>query len=809
MSLLAWFPFTKNGNNQGITNINYNIDNMELVAGKLGNCLKIDNHYSTITLTELPNSKQVSFAFWFRELEETCTTWKDFIMIQTHYDDGTKVTDGETRLENFNSSSTGKVCANWYSTVFNKSYPTDTSAIDIGSNFQVGTNIWHHSVLQVDFENHTWACWFDGKFISKQTINPNALYFTGLVRIGDDSITCNLNDLRIYDHLLSTKEIKDIYKTLIAHYPLNSGYGNENLMKMNGLGISGATSVSYDSNTDTYTIVSPQGTTTWGYGLVIKMNNEISIPYGKSYRASLEVYVPTRHTIIIDINNDVASGTAWAGNDNDNGSKRTLQSFKIPANKWTKIVWGSENSNSKNTNKINILPFDKIGLKTDSDTAPVTWYIRHPKVEIGTEATEWVPNKADALYSTLGYNNNIEYDTSGYGNNGTKYNNPISVGNSAIGNSCLSFNGTNQYIALGRNCMVRDEITVNLWGYMENWSNFNSPQMRLISCTEGGGWNFEPKSEGLNFAVGVGETSNTYTDAFSSQTINLSKVSSGWHMITGTFDGINKKIYLDGVLKGTISLTEKKPIFYNANNGIFIAAEAGGHITNPDGDYFKGNISDVRIYATALSDEDIKQLYETKMKIDKESNLYCNQFIESENSFINLTRKSILNTSSLNENISLYDMKTKILDDGSMWTRIFWHDYTLGGNFTHEMSLSLKTNYISQLGKYSRLYKLESFRNEDGAFEFLINYPKISSTQYNRWIQTANPMLTKGGTNVTQEQMGYKSIHLDYTGQAWKYGLATGVGAALISSCAGLHTWFYSIGCYSWSNGFPRKSRVN
>ena len=785
MSLQVWLPLNGNLDNLGICDTIKTTSAPEYVTGKLGRAVSLNK---AIYFTGLPKLTQFSIFFWAKV--DSCTQhWSDLLGLVCKQAD-------DTNASNFRFEATinSRACS-WHN---NSPFEISTGSEILIENYSE----WHH--VGVTYDGKKVYSYIDGKLTYTDTGLGG--YLIDSFHIGETGkFTGALNDLRIYDNCLSKIEVKEISKTLIAHYPLNSGYGNENLMKMNGLGISGATSVSYDSNTDTYTIVSPQGTTTWGYGLAIKMNNEISIPYGKSYRASLEVYVPTRHTILIDVNNDVASGTAWAGNDNDEVNKRTLQSFKIPEKTWTKIVWGSENSNSKNTNKINILPFDKIGLKTDSDTAPVTWYIRHPKVEIGTEATEWVPNKANALYSTLGYNSNIEYDTSGYGNNGTKYNNPISVGNSAIGNSCLSFNGTNQYIALGRNCMVREEITVNLWGYMENWSNFNSPQMRLISCTEGGGWNFELKSGGLNFVIGVGETSNTYTDAFSPQTINLSKVSSGWHMITGTFDGINKKIYLDGVLKGTISLTEKKPIFYNANNGIFIAVEAGGHITNPDGDYFKGNISDVRIYATTLSDEDIKQLYETKMKIDKEGNLYCNQFIESENSSINLTRKSILNTSSLNENVSLYDMKTKILDDGSMWARIFWHDYTLGGNFTHEMSLSLKTNYINQLGKYSRLYKLESFRNEDGAFEFLINYPKISSTQYNRWIQTANPMLTKGGTNVTQEQMGYKSIHLDYTGERWKYGLATGVGGTLLSACAGLSTWYFSIGCYSWNNGFPRK----
>lgn len=47
-------------------------------------------------------------------------------------------------------------------------------------------------------------------------------------------------------------------------------------------------------------------------------------------------------------------------------------------------------------------------------------YIKNIKVEKGSIPTPWCPNSSDTLATTMGLNSNIEYDASGFNNNGTR-----------------------------------------------------------------------------------------------------------------------------------------------------------------------------------------------------------------------------------------------------------------------------------------------------------------------------------------------------------------------------------------------------
>nr|DAM36866.1 MAG TPA: tail protein [Caudoviricetes sp.] len=173
--------------------------------------------------------------------------------------------------------------------------------------------------------------------------------------------------------------------------------GGRNLVRLGGLSSNGATSFSYDKTTDIYTIVSPVVSTVCGIGAAVKYddNHKVLIPYGKTYILSFEVKVPQALSINIDINNFAVSGSSWAGNDNDDGSMRGQSSYNIPANTWTKVWVKWANTNTKNTNKVDLYDNSSIGLVTKDCTSAITWQIRHVKGELGNKPTDWTPAPED------------------------------------------------------------------------------------------------------------------------------------------------------------------------------------------------------------------------------------------------------------------------------------------------------------------------------------------------------------------------------------------------------------------------------
>lgn len=513
-----------------------------------------------------------------------------------------------------------------------------------------------------------------------------------------------INDFRIYDHVLSKKEIKYLSQGLVAHYQLK-GMGRTNYLKGSGQFteqnplIRNANDVSHMNDSYIYHTNVLTATITAGgsYTLSVKCDGN-----------------PTSHP---------TSGTT--------GSQRLCSLWLQNQGTGNHYHFAlSSGADGRLYGTVN-LPAGTYVMRTNlyaADKVNYTIKFWDMKLVFGEYEPNdiWCPNEEDELYSTLSLGNGNEADVSGYGNDGTKVGVFMTSPSPHRYSSCYRFNGSN-YINCGRGAMVRDAITVSCWAYMDNWGAFSS--QRILSCTESGGWNFEPNGDNSNylaFAMGTGEIACTYKTVVSD--VALSSLG-GWHMITGTYDGYTTRIYVDGALRGTnTAYSSKVPIFYNASNSIFLGAEAAGSATTPAGNYFTGNISDVRIYATALSDSDILDLYKNSASLSKDGVLFAYDFNENKQNTIN--KNGIVATGGFNDKeIPTYDMKIKALDDGSTWTRIHHldvsNDKTFFANASEVAKCTDKHNRYSRMGDVNK-YGVKLVPSEYTQLEYL----KSSGTQY-------------------------------------------------------------------------------
>lgn len=631
MGLRIWLPLNGNLENKGlddiiVTNNGATIDN----NGKIGKCYSFDgtNDYINITNVNYPNIFAGSFSICFWIYSDTDGSRDVYF--------GNYGLSGSGNWLNIEKNANNKLRFWWN----NGSPDRNFTSYSI-----LNSEGWTHVAL-TRFGN-TIKIYKNGVLIESYTatLSNNVPTTATMFVIGRDSrhsgdvmLSGKMNDFRLYDEALSPMQIKLISQGLVAHYLLNNnGGGNNNLaLNSHNLNITATKDNKNISKRGNVVQLREDGfyevkvTGNWG-GISIYANS-LNLQVGDKITFSFYIYTNgSSKTVSFYPMMYNSSGTRDTSSclpiSVDGGTYTTLNSKPIgqfdntpPKKHYVVFEWNNAMKSILDNGGEIELSIQINGTWQNGDYV----CLFAPKLEYGDKPTSWCPNSADSLATQLGYNNNIEYDVSGYCNNGTKYNITDYTSDTPRYSVATKFNGTNSYINVGRGGMVRDEITVNIWGYMDDWTKYNS---RLISCTESGGWNFEPASGGkIHFLLGTGNTSNTYK---STTGYTLSELSSGWHMFTGTYDGFTVKQYVDGILNTSIdAYTTKTMIFYNANNSIIIGAEAGGG-SSTTGGFFNGYLSDLRIYATALSESDLQSLYNNSGFLDSSGNIYATEYTES------------------------------------------------------------------------------------------------------------------------------------------------------------------------------------
>lgn len=568
-----------------------------------------------------------------------------------------------------------------------------------------------------------------------------------------------INDVRIYNHALSAKEVKEISKGLVCHYPLdNNGIGNPNLVPNQGKYYSESTayvrtSPSKDGNawlSGSHFIVEPSTTYTFS---VCSDGNLASSHATGGNDPSLKLFTMWLYLC----NSDTTKNPDAGGYDNPVCFTSTNYNHQQNGNRH---IWQYTTKSTETHMSVRVNNYSN---GTDNLTIKY-WQI---KIEKGSKATPWCPNSNDPEYTSF-FSADIllPKDISGYNNNAIMNVDTSIVSDTPRYLTSTVFNGTSSYVAIGQGGKLKDTITINIWAYSADWSaELSKP---IISCTEQGGFCLLNEGNYFKFYMGTGTSSNTYQIPM----ITISEVSAGWHMFTCTYDGFTTKGYIDGVLKcNSSTYSTKTPIYHNQNNGIFIGAEATNSTQYPAADrYFNGKISDVRIYATALSDADIKELYNNAASIDDEGNMYGYDFTEENIGKVSIERDGLVKTEVISEFIvNTFDKTLYAEPDGSAWIRIFHHNNPGTGNL-----FSSTDAFTSQVYKdQNRWFNISLCNLLSNSWELMVKQKASSNdteAKY-RWIQSYNPM-TATYDNVTSDNVtkitttGYSEFN--YCGGLWR-----------------------------------------
>jgi hypothetical protein len=185
------------------------------------------------------------------------------------------------------------------------------------------------------------------------------------------------------------------------------------------------------------------------------------------------------------------------------------------------------------------------------------------------------------------------YDASGKGNNGTIYG--AKWTNGKFGQA-LSFDGVDDYVET-QSQTLSTPLTIVAWIFYSIKSNINTIAANSTGGSSQNGFRFfvnsyNTEDRKLKIEVGNGAFGLSLASAAGAVTPNA------WHYAAAVINGPNSKLFLDGIEVASGSL----PSFTQTNY-----VDVGRMLTS--GFYFKGSIDEVRIYNRALSEEEIRYLY--------------------------------------------------------------------------------------------------------------------------------------------------------------------------------------------------------
>ena len=673
MSLRIWLPLNGSLENKGlddivITNNGATIDN----NGKIGKCYSFDGNDDYISLNgnALYNiikggSNPFSFTMWI-----------------FHADNSRAILFGDYSLSgsiNFNIELNASHSVRFYwggapDTSGNHTLVTQSGWTHIAIVYN-GTDIKF-------YKNGTLTDTYVGTLTIKNK-NSGDYYLGRDTRTGTTALNGKMNDFRIYDHALSPLEIKEISKGLILHYLLNrNGLGPTNLLK-NGFGELGIENWGYAGgmfsdvpenhpeiyhsykNVESKEFIPIYRNHNYKFSTWIKTTASSGNSYPSICPYDVDkLLIATNHckegfdlktmTVLTrelkagDTKIYVEDLSKWNANSGHYYDTAAIFSYKDG----TGYIWpdgvytrncpafssGTEAKTNldKTNNIITLLTAYNgvtipVGTKVCASAYGNTYFYPCGGIPYST-ITNWTfkentfssetPRLSAAKYIRVlaysncyqagitvtdltveSFNNNIEYDCSGFCNNGTRIGTFTWISDTPKYNVSTSFDGS---VKIERDSLIGEVYTLSCWA--KTTKNKSTSQMMVVDSNSQMAIAFYNGT-----IIGVYGTTRSTGSKCTLSGSNYKENEWNHFVVVKTSNDGKRNIYCNGEL-----LTPSSDDYWSSTPNNFVI---GARNTSTPY-YFYGEISDVRVYATALSAEDVKSLYNNSAYIDNQGNIY-------------------------------------------------------------------------------------------------------------------------------------------------------------------------------------------
>lgn len=602
--LCLWLPFTDGTTkNQGLIQdgITTGVTPTFINDGKIGKCLnqgQID--MSADTTAKILNNQELTICFWlYVNAEEGSTTKRGMLFGNNSIDD-----NNNRKFSLFQYPTCNDLHLSWMN---------DSKGTTFFQSFSKGvlpSYKWTH--VAVTYSNPDITIYINGQIYAKHTGISNSSSFAYNTRVVWNNAYRYLNDFRIYNTCLSPRQIKEISKGLVCHYPLgeiDGKIGGRNLLRQSSLigeqlmcnSITIMNSVTLRQyEEEGYHIVTPsEGNQNNGIGFDYNDFTSLNIKQGDTITFSCDIKGTSdshKPNMIIRFQANSSSGVWWGNNaassnpvyftpSNDNWQRISV-TYTIPSDEWTgNNMWLAIHGNF------------------ESDL-----YIKNLKLEKSSTATPWTPAPED----DASFYDNVIYDTSGYCNNGSVSGDILWDTNTPRYSGAYDFNGTG-YIYNDNFNLTTNAFTISFWIKIPSaithqhfdFATFNS------WTSEGIGIYWDTSGQKNSSGAIFGEDSN-------GDKIHVAVQCRGelneWTHFAIAWDGTKVYRYKNGI---KFSESDFKVIsVYHPR--LWLGNSTFGDRTLENSE---SCMSDFRFYATALSSADILELYQSSASVNNNGNL--------------------------------------------------------------------------------------------------------------------------------------------------------------------------------------------